>query len=251
MASGEESPKFDFVVPLYFPLSPFECTLLQGIQQRYSPQLNEATRRLLSLRSDQASQILENPELAQLFDICAIEQRRSARLSTSLKMYLFQNWKFAKQQGEVALLFQVEEDSGRTCAESYSAFLESFNDEDRFRVKLLEDSNVDIRSGLGLHPSPRLIILPAESDDPIWDIMIGILLCHRTQLQNIGKKSRWLADNTYCVWQVAQQFSLACRRPENGTLVDKHLTPLVKHKEVGVKFCQPVFSTTDLVTRTS
>jgi hypothetical protein len=233
--------------------SPFERTLLQGIQQRYSTQLNEAIQRLSSLRSDQAIQILENPGLARLFDIYSIEQRgvnceQITELGYSrlrnLKLYIFQNWMFTKQQGELALRLQVEEDSGRSCAESYSAFLELFVDKDLYRVKLLEDSNIDIRSRLGICPSPTLMILPAESDDQIWAIMVGILLCHRTQLQNIGKQSPWLDDNTYRVWQVAQQFSLACRRPENGTLVDKHLTPLIR--EMGMNFCQPAFSTTDL-----
>jgi len=251
MASIEESPKFesdmDIMIPLYFSLSPFERTLLQGIQLRYSPQLNEAIRRLSSLRADQAIQILKNPGLAQLFDLeqLGVTSEQNTELGFtrlgSLKMYLFQNWMFAKQKGEVALLLQVEEDSGRSCAESYSAFIDLFDNEDLFRVELLEDSNIDIRSRLRSCPSPKLIILPAESDDRIWEIMVGILLCQRTQLQNIGKKSTWLADSTYFVWQVAHQFSLACRRPENGTLVDKYLTPLIKEREIGKNFVSPLF----------
>jgi len=87
----------------------------------------------------------------------------------------------------------AEQDSGRSCAESYSAFINLFYDKDLFRAKLLEDANVDICSRPRSCPSPRLIVLPAEYDDRIWDIMVGILLCHRTQLQNISKDSVWVA----------------------------------------------------------
>jgi len=71
MASIEDfDSDMDAVVPLYFPFSPFKCTLLQGIQLQYAPQLNELTQQLSSLSSDQAIQILENPGLTQLFDSC-------------------------------------------------------------------------------------------------------------------------------------------------------------------------------------
>jgi hypothetical protein len=97
-----------------------------------------------------------------------------------------------------------------------------------FRLKPLEQHNASVRSRLSCNPPPKLIVVPAASDSSFWDIILGMyLLGHRTHLQNVGKKAALISDSTYEIWQVAQQFSLACRRPANGSLVEKYLFPLL------------------------
>ncbi len=97
-----------------------------------------------------------------------------------------------------------------------------------FRLKSLEQHNASVRSRLTCNPPPKLIVVPATSDNSFWDVILGMYLVgHRTHLQNVGKKAVLISDSTYEIWQVAQQFSLACRRPANGSLVEKHLFPLL------------------------
>jgi hypothetical protein len=95
-----------------------------------------------------------------------------------------------------------------------------------FRLESLEQHNASIRSRLICNPPPKLNVVPATSDSSFWDVILGMYLVgHRTHLQNVGKKTGQTSDSTYGVWQVAQQFSLGCRRPANGSLVEKYLFP--------------------------
>lgn len=102
-----------------------------------------------------------------------------------------------------------------------------------FRWNSLEQHNASVRSRLACDPLPKLIVVPATSDSSFWDVVLGMyLVAHHTHLQNIGKTGRF-SDSTYGIWQVTQQFSLACRRPAtartpaNGALVEKYLFPLL------------------------
>ena len=102
-----------------------------------------------------------------------------------------------------------------------------YNKKDLFRWKSLEHHNDSVRSRLTCDPPPKLIVVPATSDSSFWDVVLGMYLVgHRTRLWNLGKTRRF-TDVTYGIWQVAQQFNLACRRPENGGLVEKYLFPLL------------------------
>ena len=248
--SNTPSSSCDFVIPL----CPFECTLLTGIKAKYSSLLDPAVQRCLLLEERILSR--GGPGLLwsigkSIVDHSDLHDRHyhdgdseiasednidvsSASLATSLKTYLFQGWRFAESTGRHVLLSQtqsyLEEDNGDH-AQSYTSSISTMQDmphkKELFRLKLLEQHNASVRSRLTCDPPPKLIVVPATSDSSFWDVVLGMYLVgHRTHLWNIGKKGGH-ADVTYGIWQVAQQFSLACRRPANGGLVEKYLFPLL------------------------
>ena len=243
--SNTQSSSCDFVIPF----SPFERILLTGIKAKYSSLLDPAIQRcsLLEERilssggpdllrslgksivalSDLHIRALEEPDIDS-------EDVSSPGLATSLKTYLFQRWRFAQTTGEPVLLSQTQfglKDYNGDRAQSYTSVISIRQDIDDkkeiFRLKSLEQHNAGVRSRLSCDPPPKLIVVPATSDSSFWDVVLGMYLVgHRTHLRNIGKAGR-LSDFTYGIWQVTQQFSLACRRPVNGGLVEKYLFPLL------------------------
>jgi hypothetical protein len=247
--SNTSSSNCDFVVPF----CPFERTLLTGIKAKYSSLLDSAIQRcslleehILSrggtgLLRDLGKFIVARSDL----HIHALEESdvdsedntdvSSPSLATSLKMYLFQGWRYAQTTGTAVLLSQTQfglKDHDGDHARSYSSIISTVHGmpdkKELFRLKSLEQHNASVRSRLTCDPPPKLIVVPAASDSSFWDIIVGMYLVgHRTHLQNIGKKGALTSDSTYEIWQVAQQFSLACRRPANGSLVEKCLFPLL------------------------
>ena len=252
--SNTPSSSCDFVIPF----CPFECTLLNGIKAKYSSLLDPAIQRCSLLEEGILSRGASGPDLLRSLSktivslsdlhIRALEESdsdidsednidvNSPSLATSLKTYLFQGWRFAQKTGELVLLSQTQyalEEHNGDHAQSYISIISSLQNikEELFRLKSLEQQNADVCNKLTCDPPPKLIVVPAYSDNSLWDLVLGMYLVgHRTQLQNVGKKTGLLSDFTYGIWQVAQQFSLACRRPANGGLVEtwKHLFPLLK-----------------------
>ena len=247
--SNTRSSSCDFVIPF----CPFERTLLTGIKATYSSLLDPAIQRcslleehILSLGGAGLLRDLGNLIVARSdLHIRALEESNidsedntdvsSPSLATSLKTYLFQGWGYAQTTGTAVLLSQTQfglKDHNGDHAQSYTSIISTMHDmpdkKELFRSKALEQHNASVRSRLTCNPPPKLIVVPATFDSPFWDIILGMhLVGHRTHLQNVGKKAVQLSDFTYGIWQVAQQFSLACRRPANGSLVEKFLFPLL------------------------
>ena len=234
------------------PFSPFERILLTGIKAKYSSLLDPAIQRcsLLEERilrispdllrslgksivahSDLHIRALEEPDIDSEDNI----DISSPSLATSLKTYLFQRWRFAMTTGEAVLLSQTQfglKDYNGDHAQSYTSVISTMQDmvdkKEVFRWKSLEQHNTSVRSRLTCDPPPKLIVVPATSDSSFWDVVLGMYLVgHHTHLRNVGKKAERLSNFTYGIWQVTQQFSLACRRPANGGLVEKYLFPLL------------------------
>lgn len=246
------SSSCDFVIPL----CPFEQTLLTGIKAKYSSVLDPAIQRCSLLEERILSR--GSPDLLRSLgkSIVALSDLQgralkdidsednvdvsSPSLVTSLKTYLFQGWTFAKMTGENVLLSQTQsslKDHNGDHAQSYTSAISIMQNrpykKELFRWNSLEQHNASVRSRLACDPLPKLIVVPATSDSSFWDVVLGMyLVAHHTHLQNIGKTGRF-SDSTYGIWQVTQQFSLACRRPAtartpaNGALVEKYLFPLL------------------------
>jgi hypothetical protein len=253
--SNTTSSSCDFVIPF----CPFERILLTGIKAKYSSLLDPAIQRyalleeyilshggpdllrslgkLIVARSDLHVRALEEPDIDSEDNIDV----SSPSLATSLKTYLFQGWKYAHQTGMAVLLSQTQfglKDHNGDHAQSYTSVISTMHDmpdkNELFRWKSLEQHNASVGSRLTCDPPPKLIVVPATSDSSFWDVVLGMYLVdHCTHLQNIGRKAirklsgTQLSDSTYGIWQVTQQFSLTCRRPENSGLVEKYLFPLL------------------------
>jgi hypothetical protein len=247
--SNTTSSTCDFVIPF----CPFERILLTGIKAKYSSLLDPAIQRcslleerilsrggpvllrslgkLIVAQSDLHVRALEESDIDSEDNIDV----SSPSLATSLKTYLFQGWRFAQTTGVAVLLSQTQfalKDHNGDHAESYTSIIFTMQDmpdkKELFRWKSLEQHNASVRSRLTYDPPPKLIVVPATSDNSYWDVVLGMYLVgNHTHLQNVGKKADKLSDFTYGIWQVTQQFSLACRRPENGGLVEKYLFPLL------------------------
>ena len=247
--SNTSSSSCDFVIPF----CPFERTLLAGIKAKYSSLLDPAIQRcslledhILSrggvrLLEDLGKFIVARSDLhIRGFEESDIDSDDnpdvcSPSLATSLKMYLFQGWRYARSTGTAVLLSQTQfglKDHDGDHAQSYTSLISTVHgmpDKKKlFRWEPLEQHNASVRSRLTCDPPPKLIVVPAASDSSFWDVILGMYLVgHRTHMQNVGNKAPLNSDSTYEIWQVAQQFSLACRRPANGSLVEKYLFPLL------------------------
>ena len=217
------------------------CSLLEvSILSHGSPNLLKSLSKFTVAISDLHIRALEESDIDSEDNIDV----NSPNLPTSLKTHLFQGWRFAHSTGAAVLLSQTQfglKDHNGDHAQSYTSVMSTLQDlpqkEELFRCKSLEQHNTSVRSRLTCDPPPKLIVVPAISDSSLWDVVLGMYLVgHRMQLKNIGKKAVLLSDFTYEIWQVAQQFSLACRRPANDSLVEKYLFPLLAIRKPAESF---------------